>query len=193
MLFTGNANPALAQEIANNLGISLGKASVGRFSDGETTVEIQQNVRGREVFVVQSTCAPTNDNLMELVVMIDAVKRSSAKRITAVIPYYGYARQDRRLLAEVVDAEATEGAILREDGGPPLPEGQDHADPAPPGTRDTDDVAGTQRGHRLADGLAARLVLAQSVAGSESRQLRPLVTCRDNNGVKFAFATNLEQ
>jgi ribose-phosphate pyrophosphokinase len=96
VLFTGNANPALAQEIATNLGISLGKASVGRFSDGETTVEIQQNVRGREVFVLQSTCAPTNDNLMELLVMVDALKRASAQRITAVIPYFGYARQDRR-------------------------------------------------------------------------------------------------
>ena len=96
VLFTGNANPALAQEIATHLGISLGKASVGRFSDGETTVEIQQNVRGREVFVVQSTCAPTNDNLMELLVMVDALKRASAQRITAVIPYFGYARQDRR-------------------------------------------------------------------------------------------------
>ncbi len=96
VLFTGNANPALAQEIATHLGISLGKASVGRFSDGETTVEIQQNVRGREVFVVQSTCAPTNDNLMELLVMADALKRASAQRITAVIPYFGYARQDRR-------------------------------------------------------------------------------------------------
>ncbi|RTL33360.1 MAG: ribose-phosphate pyrophosphokinase [Burkholderiales bacterium] len=96
VLFTGNANPALAQEIATNLGISLGKASVGRFSDGETTVEIQQNVRGREVFVLQSTCAPTNDNLMELLIMVDALKRASAQRITAVIPYFGYARQDRR-------------------------------------------------------------------------------------------------
>jgi ribose-phosphate pyrophosphokinase len=96
VLFTGNANPALAQEIANNLGISLGKAAVGRFSDGETTVEIQQNVRGREVFVLQSTCAPTNDNLMELLIMVDALKRASAQRITAVIPYFGYARQDRR-------------------------------------------------------------------------------------------------
>jgi ribose-phosphate pyrophosphokinase len=96
VLFTGNANPALAQEIATNLGISLGKAAVGRFSDGETTVEIQQNVRGREVFVLQSTCAPTNDNLMELLVMVDALKRASAQRITAVIPYFGYARQDRR-------------------------------------------------------------------------------------------------
>ena len=96
VLFTGNANPALAQEIATNLGITLGKASVGRFSDGETTVEIQQNVRGREVFVLQSTCAPTNDNLMELLIMVDALKRASAQRITAVIPYFGYARQDRR-------------------------------------------------------------------------------------------------
>lgn len=96
VLFTGNANPALAQEIATSLGISLGKAAVGRFSDGETTVEIQQNVRGREVFVVQSTCAPTNDNLMELLIMVDALKRASAQRITAVIPYFGYARQDRR-------------------------------------------------------------------------------------------------
>ncbi|MDE1997633.1 MAG: ribose-phosphate pyrophosphokinase [Burkholderiales bacterium] len=96
VLFTGNANPALAQEIATHLGISLGKASAGRFSDGESTVEIQQNVRGREVFVVQSTCAPTNDNLMELLIMVDALKRASAQRITAVIPYFGYARQDRR-------------------------------------------------------------------------------------------------
>ncbi|TAK81718.1 MAG: ribose-phosphate pyrophosphokinase [Aquabacterium sp.] len=96
LLFTGNANPALAQEIAKHLGVELGKAEVGRFSDGEATVEIQQNVRGREVFVVQPTCAPTNDNLMELLIMVDALKRSSARRITAVIPYYGYARQDRR-------------------------------------------------------------------------------------------------
>ena len=96
VLFTGNANPALSQEIATHLGISLGQAAVGRFSDGETTVEIQQNVRGREVFVVQSTCAPTNDNLMELLIMVDALKRASAQRITAVIPYFGYARQDRK-------------------------------------------------------------------------------------------------
>jgi len=96
VLFTGNSNPALAQEIASHLGIELGKAAVGRFSDGETTVEIQQNVRGREVFVIQSTSAPTNDNLMELLIMVDALKRASAQRITAVIPYFGYARQDRR-------------------------------------------------------------------------------------------------
>ena len=96
MVFTGNANPGLAEEIAQNLGISLGSAQVGRFSDGEVTVEIQQNVRARDVFVVQSTCAPTNDNLMELLIMVDALKRSSADQIAAVIPYFGYARQDRR-------------------------------------------------------------------------------------------------
>ena len=96
MLFTGNANPGMAQQIAQHLKISLGAALVGRFSDGEVTVEIQQNVRARDVFVVQSTCAPTNDNLMELLVMVDALRRASAERITAVIPYFGYARQDRR-------------------------------------------------------------------------------------------------
>src|SRR5881392_1486301 len=96
MVFTGNANPALAQEIAGHLGIQLGAATVGRFSDGEVTVEINQNVRARDVFVVQSTCAPTNENLMELLIMVDALKRASAERISAVIPYFGYARQDRR-------------------------------------------------------------------------------------------------
>ena len=96
MIFTGNANPGMAADIASNLGISLGSATVGRFSDGEVTVEINQNVRARDVFVVQSTCAPTNENLMELLIMVDALKRASAERITAVIPYFGYARQDRR-------------------------------------------------------------------------------------------------
>ncbi len=96
VLFTGNANPALAQEIGQSLGVELGKATVGRFSDGEVTVEVHQNVRARDVFVVQSTCAPTNENLMELLIMVDALKRASARRITAVIPYFGYARQDRR-------------------------------------------------------------------------------------------------
>jgi ribose-phosphate pyrophosphokinase len=96
VLFTGNANPALAQEIAQHLGVELGNADVGRFSDGEVTVEIQQNVRARDIFVIQSTCAPTSDNLMELALMVDALKRASARRITAVIPYFGYARQDRR-------------------------------------------------------------------------------------------------
>ncbi len=95
-VFTGNANPQLAQSVANYLNIELGKAVVGRFSDGEIMVELMDNVRGRDVFIIQPTCAPTNDNLMELLVMIDAVKRASAQRITAVIPYFGYSRQDRR-------------------------------------------------------------------------------------------------
>ena len=96
VLFTGNANPLLAQEMAKSLGVDIGKATVGRFSDGEVTVEVHQNVRARDVFVVQSTCSPTNENLMELLIMVDALKRASARRITAVIPYFGYARQDRR-------------------------------------------------------------------------------------------------
>ncbi len=96
VLFTGNANPQLARDIAAQLGIEMGQAHVGRFSDGEVTVEIKQNVRARDVFVVQPTCTPTNDNLMELFIMVDALKRASARRITAVIPYFGYARQDRR-------------------------------------------------------------------------------------------------
>ena len=95
-LFGGNANPDLAIEVAHALGVPLGKALVGRFSDGEINVEIMENVRGRDVFILQPTCAPSNDNLMELLVMVDALKRSSAGRITAVIPYFGYARQDRR-------------------------------------------------------------------------------------------------
>ncbi|HEX7045862.1 MAG TPA: ribose-phosphate diphosphokinase [Burkholderiales bacterium] len=95
-VFSGNANPGLAELVVRHLGLPLGKAVVGRFSDGEVMVEIMEHVRGKDVFVLQSTCAPSNDNLMELLVMIDAMKRSSARRITAVIPYYGYARQDRR-------------------------------------------------------------------------------------------------
>lgn len=96
-LFAGNATPDLAQRIADRLYISLGDATVSRFSDGEVAVQINENVRGSDVFLIQSTCAPTNDNLMELVVMIDAMRRASAGRITAVIPYFGYARQDRRV------------------------------------------------------------------------------------------------
>ncbi|MHB1950390.1 MAG: ribose-phosphate pyrophosphokinase [Acidiferrobacteraceae bacterium] len=96
VVFTGNANPALADLVVHRLGIPLGKAHVGRFSDGEVQVEIMENVRGKDVFVLQSTCAPSAHNLMELLVMIDAAKRSSARRITAAIPYYGFARQDRR-------------------------------------------------------------------------------------------------
>src|SRR5215204_3314751 len=96
MVFTGNANPRLAHEVAKHLNLSLGRAIVGKFSDGEVMVELLENVRGKDVFVLQSTCAPTNDNLMELLVMVDALKRSSAARVTAAIPYFGYARQDRR-------------------------------------------------------------------------------------------------
>jgi ribose-phosphate pyrophosphokinase len=96
MVFTGNANPKLAEAVARHLHIHLGRATVGRFSDGEVMVELLENVRGRDVFVLQSTCAPTNDNLMEVMVMVDALKRASAGRITAAMPYFGYARQDRR-------------------------------------------------------------------------------------------------
>jgi len=96
MVFTGNANPQLARDIVRHLRLNLGAANVSSFSDGEVQVEIMENVRGKDVFILQSTCAPTNDNLMELLVMIDAVRRASAQRITAVVPYFGYARQDRR-------------------------------------------------------------------------------------------------
>lgn len=96
MVFSGNANPKLAAEVAERLGLPLGRADVGRFSDGEVSVEIQEHVRGNDVFVLQSTCHPSNDNLMELLVIVDALKRASAGRITAAIPYFGYARQDRR-------------------------------------------------------------------------------------------------
>ena len=95
-IFTGNANPALAEEIAAYLGLAMGDASVGRFNNGETQVLIEESVRGTSVFIVQPTCDPVNDNLMELLIMVDAVKRASAAHITAVIPYYGYARQDRK-------------------------------------------------------------------------------------------------
>ena len=95
-VFSGNANPKLAHAVTQYLNIPLGRATVNRFSDGEVMVEINENVRGSDVFVLQSTCAPTNDNLMELMIMVDALRRASARRITAVMPYYGYARQDRR-------------------------------------------------------------------------------------------------
>ena len=95
-VFTGNANPKLAEAVVRHMNISLGRCIVGRFSDGEVMVELLENVRGRDVFILQSTCAPTNDNLMEILVMVDALKRASAGRITAAIPYFGYARQDRR-------------------------------------------------------------------------------------------------
>ncbi len=96
MVFAGNANPQLAQDIVARLNMPLGKAVVGKFSDGEVMVEVMENVRGKDVFIVQPTCVPTNDNLMELLVLVDAMRRSSAARITAVVPYFGYARQDRR-------------------------------------------------------------------------------------------------
>jgi ribose-phosphate pyrophosphokinase len=96
MVFTGNANPKLAQAVAQQISIPLGKAQVSRFSDGEVMVELFENVRGKDVFILQPTCAPTNDNLMEIMIMADALKRASAGRITAAIPYFGYARQDRR-------------------------------------------------------------------------------------------------
>jgi ribose-phosphate pyrophosphokinase len=117
VVFTGNANRDLAHEIASSLGVELGRASVGRFSDGEVLVEIQQNVRARDVFVIQSTCAPTNEHVMELLIMVDALKRASARRITAVIPYFGYARQDRRPRSTRVPISAKVVANLLETVG----------------------------------------------------------------------------
>ncbi|MFN3880212.1 MAG: ribose-phosphate pyrophosphokinase [Nitrincola lacisaponensis] len=120
MIFTGNANPELAKKVVERLDIPLGKADVGRFSDGEVSVEIQENVRGKDVFIIQSTCAPTNDNLMELIVFADAMRRASAMRITAVVPYFGYARQDRRprstrvpISAKVVASMMTSAGVDR--------------------------------------------------------------------------------
>ena len=106
MVFTGNANPELAREVSELLDIRLGKCTVTQFSDGESHVEILENVRGQDVFVIQPTCAPTNDNLMELLIMVDALYRASSGRITAVIPYYGYARQDRRVRSRRVPISA---------------------------------------------------------------------------------------
>jgi len=117
MVFTGNAIPKLAASVAGHLGIGLGKATVGRFSDGEVMVEILENVRGKDVFVLQSTCAPTNDNLMELLVMVDALKRASAGRITAALPYFGYARQDRRVRSSRVAISAKVVANMLEVAG----------------------------------------------------------------------------
>jgi ribose-phosphate pyrophosphokinase len=117
MVFTGNANPVLAQGVVERLGIPLGKANVSRFSDGEVMVEINENVRGKDVFVLQSTCAPTNDNLMEIMLMVDALKRASAGRITAAIPYYGYARQDRRPRSARVAISAKVVANMLQEAG----------------------------------------------------------------------------
>src|SRR3979411_1790261 len=117
MVFTGNANPRLAQEVAKHLNLSIGKAVVSKFSDGEVVVEINENVRGKDVFVLQSTCAPTNANLMEIMLMADASKRSSAGRITAAIPYYGYARQDRRPRSARVAISAKVVANMLQEAG----------------------------------------------------------------------------
>ena len=106
MVFTGNANPELSRAVARYLDVPIGNASVTTFSDGETSVEIGENVRGKDVFIIQPTCTPTNDNLMELLVMIDAIKRASSDRVTAVIPYFGYARQDRRVRSQRVPITA---------------------------------------------------------------------------------------
>jgi ribose-phosphate pyrophosphokinase len=117
MVFSGNANLALSGGIVKKLNMRLGMATVGRFSDGEIAVEIQENVRGKDVFIIQPTCSPTNENLMELLVMIDALKRASASRITAVMPYYGYARQDRRSRSARVPISAKLVAKMIEQAG----------------------------------------------------------------------------
>lgn len=117
MVFSGNANPALSEGIVKKLNMRLGMATVGRFSDGEVAVEIEENVRGKDVFVIQPTCSPTNENLMELLVMIDALHRASASRITAVMPYYGYARQDRRSRSARVPISAKLVAKMIEQAG----------------------------------------------------------------------------
>jgi ribose-phosphate pyrophosphokinase len=117
MVFSGNANLGLSEGIVKSLNMRLGMATVGRFSDGEIAVEIEENVRGKDVFVIQPTCSPTNENLMELLVMIDALKRSSASRITAVVPYYGYARQDRRSRSARVPISAKLVARMLEQAG----------------------------------------------------------------------------
>ena len=117
MVFSGNANLALSEGIVKKLNMRLGMATVGRFSDGEVAVEIEENVRAKDVFVIQPTCSPTNENLMELLVMMDALKRASAARITAVLPYYGYARQDRRSRSARVPITAKLVAQMIEQAG----------------------------------------------------------------------------
>ncbi|MFI3197148.1 MAG: ribose-phosphate diphosphokinase [Methylococcaceae bacterium] len=117
MVFSGNANLALSDGIVKKLNMRLGMATVGRFSDGEIAVEIEENVRGKDVFIIQPTCSPTNENLMELLVMTDALKRASASRITAVLPYYGYARQDRRSRSARVPISAKLVAKMIEQAG----------------------------------------------------------------------------
>lgn len=117
MVFSGNANLALSEGIVKKLNMRLGMATLGRFSDGEIAFEVEENVRGKEIFVIQPTCSPTNENLMELLVMIDALKRASASKITAVMPYYGYARQDRRSRSARVSISAKLVAKMIEQAG----------------------------------------------------------------------------
>jgi len=117
MIFSGNANPELAGKMAYILGLSLGRADVDRFSDGEISVEVSENVRGKDVFVVQSTCAPPNRNLMELILLVDALRRASASRVTAVVPYFGYARQDRRVRSARVPISAKVAASMMVSAG----------------------------------------------------------------------------
>ncbi|WP_396587646.1 ribose-phosphate pyrophosphokinase [Bermanella sp. R86510] len=117
MVFTGNANPELARLIVERLDLPLGDAVVGQFSDGEITIEINENVRGKDVFIIQPTCVPTNDNIMEVLLMADALRRSSAGRVTAVIPYYGYARQDRRVRSARVPISAKVVADMMQAAG----------------------------------------------------------------------------
>src|SRR5258705_11176857 len=117
MVFTGNANPLLAHAVVRRLNIPLGHATVGKFSDGEIMVELLENVRGKDCFVLQSTCAPANDSLMEVLLMVDALKRASAARVTAAIPYFGYARQDRRPRSARGAISAKGGANMLQAGG----------------------------------------------------------------------------
>lgn len=112
MVFTGNANPDLAHKVVSRLGMQMGNVTVDRFSDGEVNIEILENVRGKDVFIIQSTCSPTNNNLMELILMIDAMRRASAARITAVVPYFGYSRQDRRVRSARVPISAKVVAVM---------------------------------------------------------------------------------
>ncbi|MFZ5654893.1 MAG: ribose-phosphate pyrophosphokinase [Pseudomonadota bacterium] len=117
MVFSGNGNPELAREIARYLGLPMGNALVSQFSDGEINIEIRENVRGRDVFIIQPTCAPTHKNLMELVLMVDALRRASASRVTAVLPYFGYGRQDRRVRSARVPISARVVADMIDNAG----------------------------------------------------------------------------
>ena len=117
-IFTGNSNPALAREVCEYLGAGLGQAEVGRFPDGEVMVEVHENVRGGDCFVLQSICTPPNDNLMELLLLMDALRRASAKRITAVVPYFGYARQDRKVTPRVPISAKLVADLITTAGGP---------------------------------------------------------------------------